>query len=327
MSIIKPFLFFSFLVVATCSHAKALIIGQDIPYFYYEDKTNSLSLELLLSLPQENLIESKKTLSKGYTESTFWIKFDVNDKAFSNNEYWFEVLPVYLDRIEFYYKEDSSNTWIKRSAGDLNNAAEWDVDYRAPVFILPKSSDGYSVVIKVTTSSSMLLNVRIWKEHDFIGYSLKDNIFWSFFFGVFSFAGMILLLLALVLGGRIFWISFFSFFVYFDLFCMHGYYEWFFGKSPLHIQHYLTSLSFIAIFSVVLLACSEIIGLRERFNKIYKVMLFIIYLISFQSVFVIFDMYFLVIKNILFFFMLVVLFYFLVIYIVFIKRNLVSCIF
>lgn len=284
------------------SSAKALTLGQDIPYFYYEDETGSFSLDQFLVLPQETLIQSKKTLSKGYTKSTFWIKFNVNDKSFYDDEYWFEILPVYLDRIEFHYKENGlGNIWNKRYAGDLYNKEDWDLHYRAPVFILPKSKKGYSVIMKVTTSSSLFMNLNIWKEYDFIESSLKENISWSFLFGVFIFLGVLLLFLSIFFNKRFSIILFLSFFVYLDIICMHGYYGWFF-PSLYKYQNELTSISFFIIFSIVLLASSEILQLNRKFNKIYGTVFYISFCISFQSIFVFFDMYYLSIKIAYFYF-------------------------
>ncbi|MBJ7539357.1 sensor histidine kinase [Marinomonas transparens] len=299
MKLIRQLVVLGFLIPFLL-HAKALSIGEDIPYFYYEDKTGSLTLEQFLNVPKKHLIKSNKALSKGYTKSTFWIKANVDHKAFVGDEYWFEILPIFLDKVEFYYKpNDGVRPWMNRSAGDLNGSGKWDVDYRAPIFILPKTLKGYSIVIKVSTSSSMLLDVKVWEEKEFIVSSLKENSFWNFFFGLFSFAAVVLLVLALVLRKRIFWVSFSAYVVYLNLFCMHGYYEWFFGKSPFHIQHYLTSILFISVFSVALLAFSEMLGLRERFDKIYRVILVLSFLIFSQSALIFFDMYFFSIRFVL----------------------------
>ena len=280
-----------FFLIPSLSHADALSLGEDIPYFYYEDESGSLSLEQFLNMPSHRLTESKKILSKGYTESTFWVKTFINEERFIGHKYWFEILPIFLDKVDFFYKPGGSFGWKKRSAGDLNSQADWDLDYRSAVFMLPESSTGYDVIIKVSTTSSMLLNVKLWEGDDFLSYALKDNAFWNFFFGLFFLTGMFSFILAVVFNKREFWAAFFVCSVYVAVFCVQGYYDWFFGKGENNVQHYLVSFFSITSFSVALWVCSEMLGLYDRFLVMYKATMVIFFVMLFQTVFVFFDMF------------------------------------
>ena len=265
------------------------MFGQDIPYFYYEDKNSTFSLEDFFSIPDEKLVRSEKTFSKGYTQSTFWIKARVSKQDFKDKEYWFEILPVFLDQVEFFYKPIGGVGWGKRSAGDFNGKNDWDIDYKSPVFILPKSPDGYDIVVKVSTTSAMLLNVRLWKEKEFFSYELKDNALWSFLFGLFLITSLFSLLLACVFNKREFWSAFFFCSMYIVVFCIQGYYSWIFESDSYGVQHYLVSVFSITSFGVLLWNCAELLGLYEDFTIMYKSILSISVLMFFQVFWVFFD--------------------------------------
>lgn len=282
---------------STSIFASPLRLGADIAYSFYEDTNGALSFEEFLDIPEEKLTESHRILSKGYTNSVFWVKAEINDESFKDKDYWLEILPTYLDDIEFYYKKsNSSDPWIKRTAGDFNDNSEWDFDYRSPVYILPPSNEGYSFLFRIKTSSSMVLNVKVWKEQDFIYHALKNNTFWLFFFGFFSFAALTFFLLAIVMKKREFWVSFLSTTIYFNVFCVQGYFDWGFGRNGFHIQHYLVCMTSIMTFCVALLMCTELLGRRDKNKKIYFFIDFTLMVMMAQSFLIVFDMYLIAIR-------------------------------
>jgi signal transduction histidine kinase len=281
-----------FFLIPSLSYANSLSLGRDIPYFYYEDAKSILSFEDFLNIPDEELVRSQKIFSKGYTKSTFWIKASVSIKEFKDKEYWFEILPVFLDQVEFFYKPIGIDVgWSKRSAGDFNGKNNWDVDYKSPVFILPESPSGYDVVFKVSTTSAMLLEVKLWEEREFFSYELKDNAFWSFSFGLFLMTSLFSLLLACIFNKREYWSAFFFCSMYILVFCIQGYYSWLFESDYYSAQHYLVSVFSITSFSVLLWNCCELLGLYENSLVMFKSVLSISALILVQVLWVFFDQF------------------------------------
>ncbi|MBU2237823.1 MAG: sensor histidine kinase [Gammaproteobacteria bacterium] len=302
-SLSRLYLLVFLLAFSTSLFASPLHLGADIAYTYYEDKNGALSFEEFLDIPEEKLTESHRILSKGYTNSVFWVKAEINGEGFKDKDYWLEILPTYLDDVEIYYKSiDYSGNWEKRVAGDFNKDSAWDFDYRSPVYILPPSSKGYSFIFRIKTSSSMIFNVKIWGERDFSENELKRNMFWFFIFGVFSFTAIAFLILAIISRKRDVLVCFLSATIYLNVFFVQGYFGWVFSSSYFYLQNYFVSFFSISAYGIVLLMCATLLGRPPENKKINIFIDFVFFAIFFQNIFLFFDMYLFAMKNVCFLF-------------------------
>ena len=104
--------------------------------YYFEDKENSLSFEDILhpEFSDRFTILAKKKANFGYTNSTFWVKFQIRNTHPEINDWLLEIEQQHMDSIGFFYL-DRENHWGEKQYGDMYPFWQRDLDYRS--FIIP----------------------------------------------------------------------------------------------------------------------------------------------------------------------------------------------
>ena len=82
-------LLFPLLVISAQSWSNPISIDQsemvyaleDYELSIFEDQSNSLSLDSILNIPDAFAESSQQSLNFGFTNSAYWIKFDVDNKC------------------------------------------------------------------------------------------------------------------------------------------------------------------------------------------------------------------------------------------------------
>src|SRR5690606_11420138 len=121
-------------------------------------------------------------------------------------ERWLELGPNFVDDIRLYYRPKGGlEPWQSRQTGDLG-FGKADLDYRNPVFILPPSAHGYDVIIRVQSTSAVLLQGSLWEPTQFLGHAVRSTSFWSFYFGLAALSSLLALVLAIILRTRLLWL-------------------------------------------------------------------------------------------------------------------------
>lgn len=195
------------------SSAVALALGEGIPYALYHDASASLSPEDIMALPGDAFDRRTMPLSEGYRSGAFWLKFDVPAELLGDGPYWLAAFPPFLDDVGLYWREPSVDGWSELRLGDRYPALERPINHRYLVFPLPAEAlaGSRTLLLRIETASSVLLEASIWQPEAFVSASEKATAFWSFYFGlalvtVFLVAGLALalkstLLLSVTLFG------------------------------------------------------------------------------------------------------------------------------
>src|SRR5690554_2678117 len=125
MSLLRALLALTLLTIGLCgvsslALAEPIHIGPDIPYSVLIDVTGELSFveaeQALRDVPSDN----QAILSRGYTDDTFWLRFELAQTLFKQKDLWLELQPNFVDDIEIFFREKGLNgQWQQRKTGDL----------------------------------------------------------------------------------------------------------------------------------------------------------------------------------------------------------------
>jgi signal transduction histidine kinase/CheY-like chemotaxis protein len=110
----------------------------DKSFFYYEDKTNKLTIDDLLKHTSDiRFNENKNTkLNFGYSLSTIWLKFTINNASDSLLNYFLELSNPDIDYVAFYVTKN--DTLVKSVVtGELADVKSREIEHRNFLFDLP----------------------------------------------------------------------------------------------------------------------------------------------------------------------------------------------
>lgn len=268
--------------MSTAALAEPLSLGKDIPYSLLVDAPGQLSFVEAEQALRDEPTDNQVILSRGYTDDTFWLRFELAQTLFKQKELWLELQPNFIDDIQIFFREKGVNgPWQQRKTGDLLNGVS-DLDYRNSVFILPPPSvdiEGYEIVVRVSTTSSVILSARLWTPAEFVGYASLSTAFWSFYFGLAALSTLFALILAITLRTYLLWSTTVFAVTYVLVISIQGYVNWLFPSLTWPLQHYLTSVGSLTTYAMLLWMSSELINLRERLRWAHRLLLGISFII------------------------------------------------
>lgn len=275
-SIVIPFLLTTLWVLCTLpTQAAPLQLGSDLPYTVHEDVSGELTRDEVLSfLHAGHEVNRQGALSKGYTRSTYWLRFELPATAFAAGERWMQVRPNFLDDVRIFYRPlADGGIWQERRAGDTQSGTIGDVDDRFALFVFPASEVGYEVVLRVATSSSMLLQLTFWVPAELTAQAMRTTSFWSAYLGLATLCSLMALALAIVLKKRLLWSVTAMSVAYVLVACIQGYVAWMVPGVGRLLQHYLTGSLTLLSYAAVLWLAVEALALRRRLPGIYRLVL------------------------------------------------------
>ncbi|NRA22976.1 MAG: response regulator [Oleispira sp.] len=133
--------------------------------YYLEDIHGSYSLDDITELDNHNFeLLTEESLNKGFTHSTYWLKFSIEDRTLDNKTQHWKLETTYplLDYLDIYIIDENKHIeHIKM--GDTYLYNQRPVDHRN--FIVPISlhdNEKNEIYVRVMTSSSMQIPVFIW---------------------------------------------------------------------------------------------------------------------------------------------------------------------
>lgn len=280
MSLLKTLFILAVLMILLCfntpAFAKPWNIGEDIPYSVLVDAKGAFTFEQAEQVLRFDAATQQKNLSRSYSRDTFWLRFELPPNVFDQKDRWLELGPNFVDDIQLFFREKGADgQWQSRQTGDLFNSVS-DLDYRNPVFILPAptvETAGYEVVIRVRSTSTVLLAATVWTPEEFLGYAARSTSFWSFYFGLAALSSLLTLVLALMLRTHLLWTATAFSVGYVFVASIQGYVNWIFPSSAIPLQHYATSALVLISFAVLMWMSSETINLRTHLPWAHKILM------------------------------------------------------
>lgn len=280
MSLLKTLFILAVLMILLCfntpAFAKPWNIGEDIPYSVLVDAKGTFTFEQAEQVLRFDAATQQKNLSRSYSRDTFWLRFELPPNVFDQKDRWLELGPNFVDDIQLFFREKGADgQWQSRQTGDLFNSVS-DLDYRNPVFILPAptvETAGYEVVIRVRSTSTVLLAATVWTPEEFLGHAARSTSFWSFYFGLAALSSLLALVLALILRTHLLWTATAFSVAYVFVASVQGYVDWVLPVLAIPLQHYATSVLILLSFAVLMWMSSEIVNLRQHLPLAHKILM------------------------------------------------------
>ncbi|MAL00873.1 MAG: histidine kinase [Alcaligenaceae bacterium] len=272
-------------------------LGQGITFQWYEDVDGSLTVDEFLALPNEKIKTSDRVLSLGYTRSALWVRFFA---PVGSEARWLQLQPNFLDDVTLFYRPsagpqvaENPHPWVVRQTGDRWPQARGEIDYRFPVYVLPALGDqmGYEVLVRVQSTSAVLLQASLWSPTAFVQASTRSTAFWSFYFGLAAFSSILALIAAIYLRRRLVWALLAFSLSYWLVACIQGFVDWMLRPHFALIQHCLTGILTLLTYTSLLWLATEALDLRKHHPRLNRLMWFIIGLNLFLQVSIPFDFY------------------------------------
>jgi signal transduction histidine kinase len=160
---------------------------------YVEDPSNALTLP---QVEQQTVTPFKSLLTKGYSQSAFWIRLKIDAVVGENpGNLILRIEPSYLDEIELFDSLEPHK--VNRFAGDRH--AWSDYEYKSMVFnfVIPAAQAPRYVWMRLKTSSTNMMRVQAFQLDD----EQKIDQAYQVLMGM-----LFLIVLMLVLWGTTYWL-------------------------------------------------------------------------------------------------------------------------
>jgi diguanylate cyclase (GGDEF)-like protein len=156
---------------------------------YYEDTSQNLELSSIQVLPTELWRQEKsELLAFGMTENPYWVTFAL--QPLDQKEAWLiELDYALLDKISIWFLSDQMV--IKEyHVGDTLPFTQRGLKHEKFVFPIPASEQALTVFLKVETSGTMRIPIRLWQESAYTVFSSEHSIVMGLFFGFMAAMGL-----------------------------------------------------------------------------------------------------------------------------------------
>ena len=154
---------------------------------YYEDETKTLSLKEAMALYQSNRFSGSEgnSLQFGYTRSSYWLVFQLDNRLPERNKYYLEISYPPLDSIDVYLLDENGKALSHQVGGDHIPFSEREYRTRHHLFpIVLKEIGSYQVFIRVSTQSSMSIPVILSSEKGFVQADHFSQILMGIYYGI-----------------------------------------------------------------------------------------------------------------------------------------------
>lgn len=144
-------------------NSKQIALGHHA--YYLEDVDGTYSLSDIAELDNSNFeLLTEESLNKGFTHSTYWLKFSILDQTFDKKTQSWKLETTYplLDYLDLYLVDADKNIeHIKM--GDTYLYKQRPVDHRNFIAAITlHDNEQKDIYVRVTTSSSMQIPIFIW---------------------------------------------------------------------------------------------------------------------------------------------------------------------
>ena len=121
----------------------------------------------------------------GFSDTAYWIRFNINNTAQVPQDFILEIGNVYLDYIHLYVLDNTDKVTDKALLGDRIPATSRSMQhahYLHPLAIEPGQS--ITVMLYVNSSSAISVPLTLWERDAFIEFDFLRTVSFGLFFGI-----------------------------------------------------------------------------------------------------------------------------------------------
>lgn len=235
-------------------------------FHYLEDPTGEAGLEEVRDAAEERwqLAESGNA-TLGITSSPYWLRFTVRNDTSDNLNLVTELAYSQLDDVVFHLFADGSKV-RELATGDTRPFYPRDIAHPSMLMRFSLEPDqSRTVYARVQTDGSMILPLRVWREHNFFESAAWEQKLHFFYYGAILVIVLINLVVFLKLRERLYLFYALAIAGYLLFFSsIHGYsFQHLYPQFPaVHGRMLLLSMPILALFSV--LFCREFLRIPSH---------------------------------------------------------------
>jgi two-component system, sensor histidine kinase LadS len=109
----------------------------------------------------------------GYSKKTFWLRLIAQDSLTRTREWWLEVEPPYLDRVDLY-EPMADGSFRMRTAGDRLAFTTRAVPHSNFVFPISPQAQGSTYYLRIQSSGALWVKAHIWHDTLFAAASTRQ---------------------------------------------------------------------------------------------------------------------------------------------------------
>lgn len=141
-----------------------------------------------VSVSKKSLGEWKSVSSPvnlGMDTSVHWFSMMVSPTQSTGSRYLLHIDYSLIDHLDVaVFSQVGSAPVVTYSSGDAKPFNERPILHVKPLFPLPESAQSQRVIVRVQTSGTIRLPIRIWEEAEFISFTSSRNLALGIFFGI-----------------------------------------------------------------------------------------------------------------------------------------------
>lgn len=150
-----------------------------------ETQGTTLDFNSVVQTPTSEWTQVSSPVNLGMNTDVHWFSMVVEPKKSSQSRFLLHIDYPLLDNLDVaVYSQVGTRPIVTYSSGDGQSFDDRPIAHVKPLFPLPDSAQSQRIIIKLQTSGSVRLPIRIWEETEFIEYTSTRNLVLGIFFGV-----------------------------------------------------------------------------------------------------------------------------------------------
>jgi diguanylate cyclase (GGDEF)-like protein len=149
---------------------------------YVNDSNTAFDIDAIRTLPDNSWqVETREQMSFGMADNPYWFKFELQSDN-SRSERLLEIDYALLDKVDIWFFSEGK-LLSDYTAGDSYVFHKRLIKHEKLLFPLPSVDTDLTVYMKVITSGTLRLPLRVWEKDNFLLFNGEHSVVLGVFFG------------------------------------------------------------------------------------------------------------------------------------------------